>query len=151
EPMRVPSLLRSAALTVALGGGAAFGQTPPAPNVLPPEVPAAAPVASAVRRLTLDEARQLALANNKALALARLNVEEKRHATAAARKDYLPKFLGNVTYFHFDKNLGEVLTFERGKFGILQPGVSTFSVPIVNQNATMSTVLVAQPITKLIA
>src|SRR5262249_9408141 len=74
-----------------------------------------------------------------------------QHATNAARKDYFPKALGNVTYFHFNDNLGQVLTFERGKFGRLQPGISTVSVPILNQDSTLSTVMVAQPITKLIA
>jgi outer membrane protein TolC len=56
-----------------------------------------------------------------------------------------------VTYFHFDRDLGSVVTVDRGRLGILQPGISTVGVPIVNQNATLSTLLVAQPITKLIA
>jgi outer membrane protein TolC len=56
-----------------------------------------------VRPLTLDEARQLALGNHKAPALARLNVEEKQYTREAeqsiakaeaalkvARMDYLP-------------------------------------------------------------
>jgi outer membrane protein TolC len=108
-------------------------------------------VAPGVYRLTLDDARQRALANNTQLGLARLNIDEKRHATAAAKKDYLPKVLGSVTYLHFDKELGQVVTVERGKLGLLNPGISTFGVPILSQNSTLSTVLVAQPITKLIA
>lgn len=40
-----------------------------------------------IRRLTLEEAQQLALENNKSLTLARLNVEVKQHAADAARKD----------------------------------------------------------------
>jgi outer membrane protein TolC len=123
------------------------GQQPIAPS--PAQPPAAA--APGARRLTLDEARQLALTNNPDLSLARLNVDEKRHATAAARKDYLPKVVGNVTYFHFDKELGSVATFQRGFLGLVPPGTSTIGVPIATQNSTFSTVMRAQPITKLIA
>src|SRR5262249_16304638 len=61
-----------------------------------------------------------------------------------------PKVLGSMTYFHFDKELGQVVSVERGKLGILNPGVSTFGVPILNQNSTLTNVMVAQPITKLI-
>jgi outer membrane protein len=117
---------------------------------LPSPAPAAA--GPTVRRLTLEEARQLALGNNKALALARLNVEEKQHATAAAGKDYFPKVLGNVTYFHFNDNLGTVVTVQtRGRFGLLPPNFQTVSASVLNQDSTLSTVLVAQPLTKLIA
>ncbi len=98
-----------------------------------------------VRRLTLDEARQLALENNKALVLAQLNVHEKQHATTAATKDYFPKVLGSVTYFHFDNPLGTVLTTR----GTILP--TTVPVNVVNQDATLSTAFIAQPITKLIA
>jgi outer membrane protein len=110
-----------------------------------------APGPSPVRRLTLDEARQLAVQNNQSLALARLNVDSKQHATAAAKKDYFPKIMGNVTYFHFDDNLGSVLTVPTGKFGILAPGTLTQEVSVLNQDTTLSTIFVAQPITKLIA
>src|SRR5262249_30416150 len=81
----------------------------------------------------------------------RLNVEQLQHATTAARKDYLPKVLGAVDYFHFNDNLGNVLTIQRGSRGILPPGTTTFNVAVFNQNSTISTLLVAQPITKLIA
>lgn len=104
---------------------------------------------AAVRRLTLDEARQLALGNNKALALARINVAEKEHGVAAAKKDYLPKLIGNVTYFHFNDDLGRVLT-SRGP-GIIVPPGTTVNANVLNQNSTFSTLFVAQPITKLIA
>src|SRR5262245_47735929 len=86
-----------------------------------PPLPAAAPT---VRRLTLEEAKQLAL-NNKALALARLNLEEKGYAADAASKDYFPKLMGSSTYFHFDKDLGSVVTVERGRRGILTPAART--------------------------
>jgi outer membrane protein TolC len=109
------------------------------------------PAAPAVRRLTLEEARQLALAGNKQLALARLNVIEKQHAANAARKDYFPKVMGAETYFKFDQNLGDVVTVQRGLRGILKPGVTTIDVAVLKQDSSLATIFVAQPITKLIA
>jgi outer membrane protein TolC len=116
-----------------------------------PPAPAAqmVPTAPPVYRLTLEEARQRALANNKALALARLNIDEKGHAAAAARKDYFPKILGNVTYFRFNNPLGTVLTAGGGRLGLLPP--TPVQVNVLNRNSTLSTAFVAQPITKLIA
>jgi outer membrane protein len=101
--------------------------------------------------LTLDEARQLALQNNTSLGLAKLSTEEKSHARAAASKDYFPKVLGNVTYFHFNDDLGSVVTVGKERRGLLDPGTRTFNVAVLQQNTTLSTVFVAQPITKLIA
>ncbi|HEX4145064.1 MAG TPA: TolC family protein [Pirellulales bacterium] len=98
-----------------------------------------------VCRLTLDAARQRALSNNKAIVLARMSLDGKRYATAAATKDYFPKVLGNVTYFHFDNPLGTVLTTH----GAVLP--TTIQANVLNQNTTLSTAMVAQPITKLIA
>jgi outer membrane protein TolC len=150
-PMSIPAsavLCRIATVVgLAAAGAVAFGQSPPL--ALPPAA-VAGTSAGPVRRLTLDEARQLAL-GNKALVLGRLNVEQLQHATDAARKDYFPKVLGNVSYFHFDGDLGEVVTVQRGQRGILPPGIATINVAVVNQNAALSTVMVAQPITKLIA
>ena len=117
---------------------------------LPPAHPPAGP-GPTVRRLTLEEARQLALTNNKALALGRLNVEQLQHATNAARKDYFPKVLGSETYFHFNHDLGSVLTLRRGRLGLLPPGTATINAAVFNQDSNFSTVFVAQPITKLIA
>ena len=118
-----------------------------APNAFVPPVA----TAQAVRRLTLDEAKQLTMLNNKALNLARLNVAEKGHATAAAKKDYLPKLLATDTYFRFNDNLGSVVTIEKGARGILAPGISTINAAVLNQDTNLASVMVAQPITKLIA
>jgi outer membrane protein TolC len=115
---------------------------------LPAKLP---PADASTRRLTLEEARQLALQNNQSLALARINVDGKQHATAAARKDYFPKVIGNITYFNFNQDLGSVVTFQRGKFGLLQPGTIVQNVAVANENSTLSTIFLAQPITKLIA
>ncbi len=101
-------------------------------------------------RLTLDETKARALALNRDLTLGRLAVQEKSIATSAAKTDYFPKILGNVSYFHFNQNLGNVLTFQRGKFGILQPGSSAIPVNVIRQDSTLGSFTVAQPITKLI-
>jgi outer membrane protein len=110
-----------------------------------PEVTPTPPPKSQTCQLTLEEARQRALANNKAVALARMNIGEKSWATSAATKDYYPKVLGSVTYFHFDNPLGTVLTTS----GAVLP--TTIPVNVVNQDAALSTAMIAQPITKLIA
>jgi outer membrane protein len=104
-----------------------------------------------VCRLTLEEAKHRALTHSKALNLARLNVGEKQHVTAAASKDFFPKILASNTYLHFDRDLGSVVTFQRGRLGILPPGGLTRNVAILNQDTNFGTILVAQPITKLIA
>lgn len=118
---------------------------------LPPPAVVSPEAAPAARRLTLEEAKQLALANNKALGLARLNVEEKQYAKAAAWKDYFPKLLGNVTYFHFNDNLGNVVTSNTGALGLLPPGAININSSVFKQNSTLSTLFLAQPVTKLIA
>ncbi|HEY2158997.1 MAG TPA: TolC family protein, partial [Isosphaeraceae bacterium] len=75
--------------------------------------------------------------------------QEKSIATSAAKTDYFPKVLGNVAYFHFNDNLGKVLTVTRGRLGVLPPGTPV-SVNVMNQNSTLGSFTVAQPITKLI-
>src|SRR5262249_25621804 len=116
-------------------------------------VPGPNPVVAApgVYHLTLEDARQRALATSKGLGLAHLGIHEKREATAAARTDYLPKLLGNVAYFHFNDNLGTVATFRRTGMAGLPPGTTTVPVTAINQDSSLSSITLAQPITKLIA
>ncbi len=102
-------------------------------------------------RLTLQEAKQRALATNKELELGKLNISEKREVTLAARTDYLPKLLGNLTYLHFNSNLGSVNTIKTGRLGVLPPGSRTFAVNAINQDSEFAAITLAQPITKLIA
>jgi outer membrane protein TolC len=117
-------------------------------------IPSSSPIApsSVGYHLTLDDAKQRAIATSKGLALASLGINEKGEATLAARTDYLPKLIGNVTYLHFNSNLGEVITVGGGgRFGILPPGTRTLAVNAVNQDSSLATITLAQPITKLIA
>lgn len=151
--MMRPALLRKARLIGGVLGLALAAQ----PQVYaqdggrPSALPLGTSVQPAARRLTLADAKQMALGNNKGLALARLNVAEKGQATTAARKDYFPKLMGSDTYFRFNDNLGSVVTVQKGALGILPPGISTINASVLQQNTNLATLFVAQPITKLIA
>ena len=83
--------------------------------------------------------------------MANLGIHEKAEATAAARTDYLPKLIGNVTYLHFNSNLGTVETLRTGRLGILPPASRTVAVTAVNQDSSLAAITLVQPITKLIA
>jgi outer membrane protein TolC len=126
-------------------------------------VPAAA---SGAQRLTLEEARERALSHNRQLELGRLNVREKQIAVSAAKRDYFPKVLGLASYLRFDEPLGSVVTTRGRQRGgqtvqILPRGpgvrIPTITVPaqstavnVLNQDTAIGTVMVAQPVTKLI-
>src|SRR5436305_110331 len=73
----------------------------------PAPPPAAAPGSM---RLTLDEIKARVLANNKLLQLAAANVQSKGYAMRAMQANYFPQIIGNVVYFHFNDDLGTVLT-----------------------------------------
>ena len=110
----------------------------------------------ATMRITLDEAKERALAASKLLNLATLNAESKAYAIKAARADYFPKVMGNVFYFHFDNNLGNVLTVQ-GRTLTLSSGVPLLSFPttsidssVLQQNSSFATVYALQPITDLL-
>jgi outer membrane protein TolC len=115
-----------------------------------PTLPAPVAVMPSARRLTIEEAKQLALADNKSLALARLSIEEKRQIKAAAWKDYFPKIIGNVTYLHFNDKLGSVFTTPNLGLGLGLGGVPV-ATNAIRQDSTFVTPLVVQPLTKLIA
>src|SRR5262245_25786596 len=139
-------LIAYAIISVMIGGSSTVtAQVAPLPDPTPP-VPQ-----QNVYHLTLEDAKQRALATSKGLGLANLGIQEKREATAAARTDYLPKVLGSDLYFHFNSNLGEILTVRRGRFGILPVGTRTVAVRGVNQDANLLSLTLFQPITKLIA
>jgi outer membrane protein TolC len=104
-------------------------------------------------RLTLEEAKQQALAKNKLLNLAALNVESKAYAIKTARADYFPKITANALYFHFNDDLGTVLSAggrtvsgPRGKPLVTFP-VTTLSVPVLNQNTSFVQLAAVQPLT----
>ncbi len=128
-----------------LAGTRLAAQAPPA--TLPP----------ASMRITLEEAKQRALANNKLLNLAALNVESKGYAIRAAKADYFPKISGSMMYLHFNDNLGEVITAGgrtlRGPLGkpiVSLPTVVIANVAVLNQDTEYAMVGAVQPITDLL-
>src|SRR5437870_532904 len=76
--------------------------------LLSADVPAK--VEPGVVRLTVEEAKQRALASSNLLSIAALNEEGKAHAIKAAKADYFPKVAGSVLFLHFNDDLGTVLT-----------------------------------------
>jgi outer membrane protein TolC len=119
----------------------------------------APPVANpqpAVAHLTLDDAKQRVVTNSKLLALAAANVDGKRFATRAMRAQYFPQVSGNVVYFHFNDDLGTVVTTPgrqvTGPHGtpLVNLPALTVNVPVLNQETTFTTVTAVQPLTALL-
>jgi len=109
------------------------------------------PPAWAAHPLTLDEAQQLALKNNRAIKLARLKVDEAGHKREGARSDYFPKLIGTANYLYFNKRLGTTLTAGDLGLGMLPPPFPSIPIPInlVKQNMFLGGATLAQPITQL--
>ena len=122
----------------------------PAPSVNPAEQLPGSPSAAATDamrsyELSLEEAKYRALSNSVIMGLASAQVAAKSHALDAARKDYLPKLLNSFSYFHFDSDLGTVVTTP----GIFNPATS-IAVPVIEQDSTIYTAAAIQPITPLL-
>jgi outer membrane protein TolC len=94
--------------------------------------------------LSLEEAKSRALQTSIVMDLASSQVAAKSFAVQAAQKDFLPKLLNSFVYFHFDSDLGSVVTTP----GIFNPATA-ISVPIVNQDAPLYAAVAIQPITPL--
>jgi outer membrane protein TolC len=106
--------------------------------------------------LTLDEAKQRVLANNKLLQLAAENVRSKEYATRAVKTDYFPQIIGASVMFHFNDDLGSVLQFGgknfHGPLGntFLTVPAATTAIPLVDQNSAFTTISAVQPLTALL-
>jgi outer membrane protein len=137
--------LVTAANLIVLGVAHAWAQSPAA--MISPEQAAHAP-APTTYRLTLEQARQQVLANNKLLKLAALNVQSKGHATSAARADFFPRIVGNNVYLHFSDSLGEVFT-TKGRT-ILGVAPKSIAVNVFKQDSSFTSVVLFQPITDLL-
>ena len=96
-------------------------------------------------RLSLEEARSRVLQTSVIMDMASTQVAVKCHALQAVRKDYLPKVLNAFTYFHFDSDLGTVLSTP----GIILPA-QAIEVPVIEQDALLYTATAIQPITPLL-
>jgi len=147
-PLRV--VLASGVCLAGLAVSSVAGQDVPA------KVPMAENSPPGSMRLTLEEAKQRALANNKLLNLAALNVEAKGFAIRAAKANYFPQISGSVLYAHFNDDLGTVITgggrMVTGPLGRPLLTLPTFAanVPVLNQNSTFANVGAVQPITDLL-
>jgi outer membrane protein TolC len=104
-------------------------------------------------RLTLDEAKQRALSANKLLNLANLNTESKAYAIKAARADYFPKVTASALFFHFNDDLGTVLTVPshsltgpKGRALVTFPSASA-AANVLNQNTSFVNLQAIQPLT----
>jgi outer membrane protein TolC len=109
-----------------------------------------------VLHLTLEDAKQRALANNKLLNLAGMNAQSKAFAIKAAQADYFPKISATALYLHFNDNLGTVLSTQgRTVSGPLGRPLVTFpatttEVAVLNQDSSAVLVGAVQPITDLL-
>jgi outer membrane protein TolC len=102
--------------------------------------------------LTLPEAVKMALAQNRALKIARLKVQEKEHKKAEAKADYFPRIKNESTFLH--TTALENIEIPEGAFGSL-PGaglVPTHDILIDQGNQTFQTIGtgLTQPLTPLI-
>src|SRR4051812_15083977 len=94
--------------------------------------------------LSLADAKARVLENSVIMELASTQIAAKCYTMQAAEKDYLPKLLNAFSYFHFDSDLGRVLTTP----GVFNPA-TTVAIPVINQDAPQYTALAVQPITPL--
>ena len=146
------SVLLLAALAAArlVSSGGARGADAPAKMTAPANAP------PAVVHITLDEAKQRALGNNKLLNLAALNAQSKAFAVKAAQADYFPKVVGTEVYLHFNDDLGTVLSTQgrtvsgpRGRSLATFPATSV-DLPVLNQDTSVANIGMVQPLTDLL-
>jgi outer membrane protein len=97
-----------------------------------------------VRRITLDEAQQLAGgASNPLVRLAALQVRVAKEHRLGVQSLYFPNIGGQLENLHFNKNTGPVLTLNR--LGVSVP------VNIIAKNQTAFNFSAVQPVTPLFA
>jgi outer membrane protein len=151
--LRRNTLLSASLTAFCLAGIAAVPVTAQDP---PPPAPLLEKAPPTVMRITLEEAKQRALANNKLLNLASMNAESKAYAIKAMQADYFPKVIGTAMYMHFNDQLGTVLATPGRKItGPLDRRVFTIpgrviDVPVLNQDSSFAMINAVQPITDLL-
>jgi outer membrane protein TolC len=131
---------------VALHAAPPDKQAQPA-DVLPPPPPP--------MHITIEEAKERALSNNKLLNIGSMNVESKAYAVKVAKSNYFPHVVGTSVFLHFNDDLGTVLatqgrtvTGPRGTPLVTLPATA-IDLPVLNQNSEFSTVTAIQPLTDL--
>jgi outer membrane protein TolC len=119
------------------------------------EAPQAAAPPGTVR-LTLDEVKERIASNNKLLQLAAHNVQSKGYATRSVQANYFPQIVGTVMYFHFNDDIGTVLTTPgrhvTGPQGVPLANLPSVAInlPVLNQDTTLTLMTAVQPITDLL-
>src|SRR5579862_5963752 len=101
-----------------------------------------------VRRLTLNEAVHLALAQNRALRIARLKVSENQHKQSGERSSYFPS-VSNESHAMYLTNLQNI-GIPAGTFGIVDGGLvpsQNVSIPQGSNTLYSSGTTIAQPLT----
>jgi outer membrane protein len=97
-----------------------------------------------MRRITLDEAQQMAGgASNPLVRLAALQVRVAKEHRLGVQSMYFPNIGGQLENLHFNKNTGPVLTLDR--LGVTVP------VDLVGKNQTAFNFSAIQPLTPLFA
>jgi outer membrane protein TolC len=123
------------ALLFSAGTCAAFAQ--------PPEPPL-------VRRMTLGEAVDLALAHNHAVRLARFSVDQKDRAKDVAKSDYFPQVRNDTTLVHLTDT--QLIEIPAGGLGVVGAAPVPPQTLILNQggvSAATNGTGVVQPLTQL--
>ena len=107
--------------------------------------------AGELRHLTLAEAVQLAVEQNRTLKIARLKVKENEYKKVGARSDYFPAITNQSNILHVTEL--QTFTISQGTFG------SVSGNPVPSQNTTVpqgkntfysSGTMIAQPLTQLL-
>ena len=108
-------------------------------------------LAGEIRRLTLAEAVQMAVEQNRTLKIARLKVKEIEYKKGGARSDYFPTITNQSNILHITEL--QTFTISQGTFG----SVSGTPVPLQNtpvpqgKNTFYSSgTMIAQPLTQLL-
>jgi outer membrane protein TolC len=103
------------------------------------------------RKLTLDEAVALAVAQNSSLKIASAKVREGREKRTSVRSDYFPHLSNDSIYFHLTNN--QLINIPAGSLGTV-PGLGPFPVQdtSINQgsdSAVITNNTLTQPLTQL--
>jgi multidrug efflux pump subunit AcrB/outer membrane protein TolC len=127
---KAPAAALMVALALLLGSGQAFAET---------------------RKLALDEAVTIAVAQNLSLKIAGARVREGREKRRAVRSDYFPHLKNESTYFHITNN--QLVTVPAGSLGRV-PGLGPFPTQDTtfnqgSQSITAVDTTLAQPLTQL--
>lgn len=107
--------------------------------------------AGAPRKLSLNEAIDIALTNNRAIAIALAKTQETKSARRKAAGDYYPQVSNSSTYGRLTDT--DILQFGQGSFGTF-PGVGSIPTsPLIVKQGDLNTILirdqVAQPVTQV--